>query len=64
MTTADNQFYFTLVSIDGVDLPDFGFRSFAAHLNDYDQFGDYAPCWDADSATISRIAAFYQRTRS
>jgi hypothetical protein len=59
--TKDNQFFFTLVTIDGVDMPDFGFRSFRAHLNDYDLFMDYAPCWDAESATNSHITAFYQR---
>ena len=46
MTTDAGEFYFTQVTIDGVEHADFGFRSFTAHLNDYDLFRDYAPCWD------------------
>ena len=61
MTTDTNEFYFTDVTIDGVHQPDFGFRSFTAHLNDYDLFRDYAPCWDG-SETNAHITAFYQRT--
>lgn len=46
MITDTGEFYFTQVTIDGVEHADFGFRSFTAHLNDYDLFRDYAPCWD------------------
>lgn len=45
----------TQVAIDGQDVPDFGFRPFICHLNDYDLFRDYAPCWDDARHTITQI---------
>lgn len=38
----------TQVIIDGVEWPDFGFRSFTEHLNDYDLFRHFAPCYWAN----------------
>ena len=55
--TNTNQFIPTHVTIDGVYQPDFGFRTFAEHLNDYDLFRDYAPCYESE--TNAYITAFY-----
>ena len=52
--------YFTQVTIDGVDLPDFGFRSFEAHLNDNDPFQENdIPCWHADSDRLNEIPELF-----
>ena len=54
------EFGVTEVTIDGVNCPDFGFRPFICHLNDYDLFRDYAPCWDG-AETNAHITAWMQR---
>jgi hypothetical protein len=60
MVNQSNEFYFTQVTIDGVEYADFGFRSLESHLNDYDLFRDYSPAWDG-AETNAHITAFYQR---
>lgn len=49
----------TQVVIDGVEQTDFGFRPLVCHLNDYDLFRDYAPCYESE--TNAHITAFFQR---
>jgi hypothetical protein len=58
LTNETNEAYFTHISINGIGYPDFGFRSFVAHLNDYDLFYAYAPCYEAE--TNAHITAYYQ----
>jgi hypothetical protein len=49
------------VTIDGQEVPDFGFRPLVSLLNDYDLFRDYAGCWESDCTTNAHITAYYQR---
>lgn len=46
----NDNFGFTRITFNGQEQPDFGFRNFVSHLNDYDPFRMYAPCYFGDTA--------------